>query len=164
MYTWICFWIFFFPVFSYWLFKSTCFWLCWVFTAVCRLPLVAESGSCSLVSCAGFSLPRLLLQWAWALGPSGSAVAAQVPSCCGSWAVTLRHMGSSQTRDRTDVPWVARQSLHHWTSREAPYFRRNNSISIISNVLISKTLCILLEECLPLLFFKILDSSSKVHP
>ena len=37
------------------------FWLCWVFTAACGLPLVAASGDCSSLQCAGFSLQWLLL-------------------------------------------------------------------------------------------------------
>ena len=30
-----------------------------------------------------------------------------------------RHVGSSQTRDRTLVPCIVRQILNHWTTREA---------------------------------------------
>ena len=33
--------------------------------------------------------------------------------------VAQRHVGSSRTRDRTCVPCVHRQSLYHWTTREA---------------------------------------------
>ena len=33
--------------------------------------------------------------------------------------VTLRHVESSQTRDWTSVPCIARQILSHWTAREA---------------------------------------------
>jgi len=36
------------------------FWLCWVFVAVLRLSLVAESGGCSSLQCLGFSLQWLL--------------------------------------------------------------------------------------------------------
>ena len=39
------------------------FWLHWVFIAARRLSLVAESGSYSLLWCAGFSLQWLLLLW-----------------------------------------------------------------------------------------------------
>ena len=34
--------------------------------------------------------------------------------------VAPRHVGSSQTRDRTGVPCIARQIPNHWTTREAP--------------------------------------------
>ena len=33
--------------------------------------------------------------------------------------VALRHVGSSQTRDRTSVPCIERQILNNWTTREA---------------------------------------------
>ena len=36
-----------------------------------------------------------------------------------SGSVALRHVGSSWTRDRTHVPWVARQILNQQTTREA---------------------------------------------
>ena len=54
-------------------------------------------------------------------------------SCCGAQApdaqaqqlwltglVTLRHVGSSQTRTRTRVPCIGRQILNHCATREAP--------------------------------------------
>ena len=31
---------------------------------------------------------------------------------------TSHHMGSPQTRNRTHVPYIGRQSLNHWTTRE----------------------------------------------
>ena len=34
--------------------------------------------------------------------------------------VALRHVGSSQTRARTRVPCISRQTLNHCTTREAP--------------------------------------------
>ena len=34
-------------------------------------------------------------------------------------AVAPRHVGSSQTSDRTHVPCITRSTLHHWTNREA---------------------------------------------
>ena len=54
-------------------------------------------------------------------------------SCCGAQApdaqaqqlwltglVALRHVGSSQTRARTRVPCISRQTLNHCATREAP--------------------------------------------
>ena len=41
-------------------------------------------------------------------------------SSCGSWApVAPRHVGSSQTRARTHVPCIGRQTLNHRATREA---------------------------------------------
>ena len=40
-----------------------------------------------------------------------------------SWCtglITLRHVGSPQTRDRTRAPCVGRRILNHWTTRESP--------------------------------------------
>ena len=53
----------------------------------------------------GFSLPWFLL-----LQSKGSRHVGLVP---------LRHVGSSRTRDPADVPYIARWSLNHWTTREA---------------------------------------------
>ena len=36
--------------------------------------------------------------------------------------VAPRHVGSSQTRARTRVPCIGRQTLNHCTTREAPFF------------------------------------------
>ena len=57
-------------------------------------------------------------------------------SCCGAQApdvqaqqpwltglVAPRHVGSSQTRARTRVPCISRQTLNHCATREAPQFR-----------------------------------------
>ena len=33
--------------------------------------------------------------------------------------LALWHVGSSQTRDLTSVPCIARQTLNHWTTRKA---------------------------------------------
>ena len=32
----------------------------------------------------------------------------------------LPHVGSPRTRDGTQVPWISRQILNHWTTREVP--------------------------------------------
>ena len=60
--------------------------------------------------CGGFSCCR-----AQALGHRVSGVAH-------SGLVASRHVGSSQTRDRTPVPCIGRQILNHWTTRETPLF------------------------------------------
>ena len=59
------------------------FWLCWVFVAVCGLPLVAATRGYSLLWCAGFSLSWLLL-----LQSTGSRSAGF--SSCGTWALECK--------------------------------------------------------------------------
>ena len=49
---------------------------------------------------------------AWAPGHTGSVLVAHRLSC--PWQV-----GSSRTTDQTHVPYIARQTLNHWTTREA---------------------------------------------
>ena len=55
------------------------------------------------LSCCGAQAPDAQAQQLWLTGP-----------------VALRHMGSSQTRARTRVPCIGRQTLNHCTTREAP--------------------------------------------
>ena len=50
-------------IFFFFLILFIYFWLCWVFIAVRGLSVVAESGGCSSLPCAGFSLQWLLLLW-----------------------------------------------------------------------------------------------------
>ena len=54
-------------------------WLCWVFVAARGLSLVAASGSCSSLQCAGFPLRWLLLLWSMGSRCVGF-------SSCGMWA------------------------------------------------------------------------------
>ena len=49
---------------------------------------------------------------------AGSRAQARVWWCSGLAA--LRHAGSSQPRDRTGIPRMARQVLNHWAARGAP--------------------------------------------
>ena len=80
------------------------FWLCWVVTAAPRLSLVAVWGL--LTGVASLVVEHRLwpqeLQKLWCMG-----------------FIALKHVGSSQTRDRTCVTWTDRQILNHWTTREA---------------------------------------------
>ena len=73
----VFFWFCFIYLFVY-LFLFT-FWLHWVFVAAHGLSLVAVSGGCSSLRCAGFSLWCLLL-----LQSTGSRRAGF--SSCGLWA------------------------------------------------------------------------------
>ena len=77
----LSFFLSFFPSFlpSFFLFFSFFFFLRWVFIAVCRLSLVAASGGCSLLRCAGFSLRWLLCLWSMGSRHAGF-------SSCGTWA------------------------------------------------------------------------------
>ena len=90
------------------------FWLCWVFVSVRGLSLVVASGGHSSLRCAGLSLswsccgaqaPDAQAQQLWLTGP-----------------VAPQHVGSSQTRARTRVPCIGRQTLNHCATREALWF------------------------------------------
>ena len=87
------------------------FWLCWVFVAAHELPLVAVSGSYSLVVVCG-----LLIAVASLVAKHG--LSSLVVAACG--LAVQRHVGSFQTRDQIHIPCIGRQSLHHWTTREVP--------------------------------------------
>ena len=80
---------------------------CWVFISVRGLSLVAASGGHSSSRCPGLSLsrpPDAQAQQLWLTGPAAP-----------------RHVGSSQTRARTRVPCIGRQTLNHCATREAPH-------------------------------------------
>ena len=72
--------------------------------------LVVESRGL-LSSCGGFSL-----RWPLLLQGMGSRARTSVLGRMGFLA--LRHVGSSQTRDRTCVPSIGRRIPNHWTTRE----------------------------------------------
>ena len=55
------------------------------------------------LSCCGAQVPDAQAQQLWLTGPAA-----------------LRHVGSSQTRARTRVPRIGRQTLNHCATREAP--------------------------------------------
>ena len=109
------------------------FWLHWVFVAVRGLSLVAASGGYSSLRCADFSLQWLLSLWSTGsrcAGFSSCGTRAQQLWLTGSraqaqqlWHTSLvapRHVGSSQTRDRTRVPCIGRRILNHCATGEAP--------------------------------------------
>ena len=85
--------------------------LCWVFIAGCGLSLVVVRGGYSSLWCSGFSLWWLLL-----LQSTGSRCTGF--SNCSTGLLTLRHVGSSRTRDWTCVPCIIRWILNYWTTRE----------------------------------------------
>ena len=109
------------------------FWLHWVFVPVRGLCLVAASRGYSSLRCAGFSLRWLLLlrstgsrhagfssrgTWAQQLWRTSSR--AQAQQLWRTGLVSLRHVGSSRTRDRTHVPCIGRRILNLCATREAP--------------------------------------------
>ena len=99
------------------------FCLQWIFTAACRLPLVAESSGYSLVAVHGLLIVvASLVTRTQILGHTGFS------SQC-TWAqrlwytglVTPWHVGSCQKRDQTSVLCIARWILNHWATRKAFY-------------------------------------------
>ena len=88
------------------------FWLCMVFVAACRLPLVAGSGGYSSLRCTGFSCgARSLGAWAsvvlvhglWSLGSVVAACRLSYSTACGIF-----------------LDWGSNLCLNHWTTREVP--------------------------------------------
>ena len=69
------------------------------------------------LSCCGAQAPDAQAQQLWLMGP-----------------VAPRHVGSSQTRARTRVPCIGRQTLNHCATREALYFHFCHLLSYISFV------------------------------
>ena len=88
------------------------FWLCWVFVSVRGFSLVAARGGHSSSRCVGLSLSRPLLLGA-------QAPDAQAQQLWPTGPVAPQHVGSSQTRARTCVPCIGRQTLNHCATRKA---------------------------------------------
>ena len=76
---------------SFFTLKNVLFWSCWVFAAAHRL---------------------------WQLQLSGYRAQAQEFWCTGLAAP--HHVGSSRTRDQTQVSCIGRQILNRWVTREVP--------------------------------------------
>ena len=103
---------------------------------LCRCTQAFSSGECGAALCCVWASHCSGFSWAvWAPVTWASVVAAGALNSCGSWALRAQaqylwltglvapwHVASSQTRDRTDVPCIARWSLNHWTTREALWF------------------------------------------
>ena len=62
----------------------------------------AQASHCRGLSCCGAQAPDAQAQQPWLTG-----------------LVAPRHVGSSQTRARTHVPYISRQILNHCATREA---------------------------------------------
>ena len=77
------------------------------------------------LSCCGAQAPDAQAQWLWLVGP-----------------VAPWHVGSSQTRARTRVPCIGRQTLNHCATREAPLLTILICISFIDNAIDHLFLCL----------------------
>ena len=121
------FFFFFYNFYSYFIYLFLYFWLCWVFSS-CEGFLQLRQVGATLHRGAGTALHR-----------SARASHHRGPSRCGAQApdahaqqlwrtglVAPRHVGSSQTRARTRVPCIGRQTLNHCATREAPHFFLNS--------------------------------------
>ena len=96
----------FFYLFIYF---SIYFWLHCVFGAARRLSIVVASRGYSLLQYAGFSLWWLLLLRSTGSRHAGfSSCSTQAQQLWHMGLVALRHVGSSQTRARTRVPYIGR--------------------------------------------------------
>ena len=89
------------------------FGLHWVFLAVRGLSLFAARRGYSQLQSLGFSLCWLLL---WSSGSRAHGY----QHLWYTGFVALRHVDSSQTRDRTRIPFIGRWILNHWATREVP--------------------------------------------
>ena len=119
-------------------FLFVCFWLGWVFVAVCRLSLVVVSGICSPGACRGFSLRWRPLLWStcsrcvsfrslWALGMA--SVVAHGLSC-------LAACGNFPDQGLNPCPL-------HWQVDSYPLYHQGSPafFLIISWAVISERLC-----------------------
>ena len=114
---------------SYFIYLFIYFWLCWVFGS-CEGFLRLRQAGATLHRGAGTALHRGA---GTALHRGARAPHYRGPSRCGAQAPDAqaqqlwltgpgapRHVGSSQTRARTRVPCISRQTLNHCATREAP--------------------------------------------
>ena len=107
--------IFFFNFLIYYLFIIFIFgcvgssFLCEGFLQLRRVGATLHRGArashCCGLSCCGAQAPDAQAQQLWLTGPAAP-----------------RHVGSSQTRARTRVPCIGRQTLNHCATRKAPLF------------------------------------------
>ena len=104
------------------LFLLIYFWLHWIFIALLGLALVVVSRGLSLLWCLAL-LRWLLSLWSMGCRHMGlSSCCTQTPelglSSCSSDPVAPWHVESSQTRNRTHVLCIGRQTVIHWATRE----------------------------------------------
>ena len=100
------------------------FWPRWTFISLEGFPCLWAEGYCPL-AVRGFLV-------------AGASLIAEcgLSSCGTTGLVALRHVGSSQARDRTHVPCIGRQILYHCATREVPdlcYSAHDSSASLTSH-------------------------------
>ena len=98
--------------------------LCEGFLQLGRAGATLHSGAwapqCRGLSCCGAQAPDPQAQYLWPTGPAAP-----------------RHVGSSQTRARTRVPCISRQTPNHCATREAlKYFKRTKILTLVSLIAI----------------------------
>ena len=96
------------------------FWLCWVFSS-CEGFLQLQQAGATPHRGAGTALHRSARASHYR-GPSrcgAQAPDAQAQQLWPTGPAAPRHVGSSQTRARTRVPCISRQTLNHCATREA---------------------------------------------
>ena len=117
----VLFYFIFFPLLFIYL--SIYFWLCWVFGS-CEGFLQLRQAGATLHCSAGTALHRgaraSLYRGPSRCGAQAPDAQAQQPWLTGPAAP--RHVGSSQTRARTRVPRISRQTPNHCATREAQEF------------------------------------------
>ena len=107
----------------FYLFLLIYFWLHWIFIALLGLALVVVSGGLSLLWYSAFLLRWLLFLWSMGSKYMGF-------SSCSSDPVAPWHVESSQSRNRTRVLCMGRQTVIHWATREVHvYFYCHHSSS-----------------------------------
>ena len=111
---------FFLKFYSYFIYLFIYFWLCWVFSS-CEGFLWLRQVGATLHRGTGTALHRGARAFHYR-GPSRCGAQAPDAQAQQLWLTGLaapRHVGSSQTRARTRVPCISRQTLNHCATREA---------------------------------------------
>ena len=109
---------------------SIYFWLCWVFLAALKPPLVAGTGGCCLLWNVGLTAVASLVV---ALGVWASAVA--VTRCSSTGQLLLTGLVACSMWGWIHVSCVGRWILYHWATREAPgihfFFTKHDAAEVL---------------------------------
>ena len=135
------------------------FWLCWASCCALAFSDGGEPGAplhCSVRAshCGSFSCCR-----AQTLGLMGSVLGSSQArehwlSSCGERAlVALQHVGSSWTRDRTQVPCVGKWILKYWTTRKVLYWNIVDLQYYVSFTCVCVCVCV----------YSVMSNSLKLH-
>ena len=100
-----------------------CFWLPWVFVALCGLSLVSASSKLLFVAVGEILLLQSLGSRADGFSSySLQALGHRLHRCGSLGLVPPWHVGSLWIQDRTRVSCIGRWMLYQWATREAPVF------------------------------------------